>query len=181
MANIVQYNSGTVLSQSSITLSFTNNTSQGDILVAVISTMGTSNHVVSINDTQGNRWYKASQSNTYNDIEVWYAIATLSQSETITINMANAGDINAIIIEISGINYNNIIAGQYVNSGQNTNPELSFSPALNNVFVLSAVNLVIPSTASPSTNEVPTASPISPATYLQHRLQHHHVQVYHFR
>jgi hypothetical protein len=166
MANVVQYVSNTVTSTTTDTLSFKQNVSQNDVLVAVVSTLGAVNHVQSIIDSLGLTWYKLSQSNYYNDIEVWYAVASATQLESVTVYMANTGDINLTLIEISGLNINNLVAGQYIDTGENVSAEITISPALNNVFVLSAINLVIPSSASPSPNQAPSASPISPAILL---------------
>ena len=103
----VQYAGGTeTASATSVSGSFPNPTTGGDLLVAAISEYtGASNLITSVTDTAGNTWTRVASYNSSghsSDGEVWYS-AGARATTSVTAHAASATSMSLVVQEFSGV------------------------------------------------------------------------------
>ncbi|HET7629848.1 MAG TPA: hypothetical protein VFK03_00575, partial [Candidatus Saccharimonadales bacterium] len=87
----------------SLSTALTSTSQQGDLLVAVIATNGSTANVSSVGDASGNTWVKAAGGFTAgSDAEIWYA-ANTNPAANVTVNLSSSSAIAVNINEYAGV------------------------------------------------------------------------------
>ena len=127
----VQATTGSANNANTITMTTLGTTpANGNTLIAIISTRGTSQNQVSGITQTGAMWTRATQAaNAANaTVEIWYAANVTNASKAITINLASSLKAAAAVIEYSGILTTNALDAVAGNSGTSTSAATGTTP-----------------------------------------------------